>query len=81
VFHVVCRFFPEYKNGEQITIHHMLAQRSGIPALDAGLSTFNLKRNKPHTTTELIEYFKDDKLLFEPGSNYSHGRTEDSLVG
>lgn len=74
------QFFPEYKNGDKITIHHMLAQRSGIPALDAGMSTFNLKRNKPHTTAELIEYFKNERLLFDPGSDYSHGRSEYILL-
>lgn len=74
------RFFPDYKNGDQITIHHMLAQRSGIPAWDAGMSIANLKRKEPHTTAELIEYFKNDELLFEPGSDYSHGRSEYILL-
>ena len=76
----LAKFFPNYKNGDQITIHHMLAQRSGIPAWDGGMRIANFNRNKPHTTAELIEYFKDDELLFEPGSDYSHGRSEYILL-
>ncbi len=73
-------FYPEVRNSDKISIHHMLAQRSGIPAWDAGLSLANLNRNKPHSIAELIKYFKDDQLLFEPGSSYSHGRSEYILL-
>ncbi len=76
----VDNFFPEFKNGDRITVHHMLAQRSGIPAWDAGWAVENLNRDKPHTTSQLMEYFEGDDLVFEPGSNYAHGRSEYILL-
>ncbi len=69
-------FFPEFRNGDQITIHHMLAQRSGIPAWDSGIRLANFNRKQPHTTERLMSYFDNDDLIFEPGSKYAHGRSE-----
>lgn len=74
------RFFPNHQYGDQITIHHMLAQRSGIPAWDGGWKIENFNRKKPHSIEKLMSYFMDEDLLFEPGSRYAHGRSEYILL-
>lgn len=77
----VSKFFNDYKNGDLITLGHMLAQRSGIPAIgSSGNVDYNRITKFAHSTEELIEYFKDDDLLFSPGEKYNHGRSEYILL-
>ena len=74
-------YFPLYKNGETITIHHMLAQRSGIPAIGYnGSIDYNRMTKFAHSADSLFTYFQDYELLFEPGEKYNHGRSEYILL-
>lgn len=72
------KFFPDFKNGEKISIHYMLTERTGIPRI--GDFTYNRITKHPQTPEKLISYFKDYDLLFEPGEEYNHGRNEYILL-
>ncbi len=78
------KFIPEIKRSDEITIHHMLAQRSGIPGIGTvgGLSrAFLLNYQKqPHTPKELVDYIIDYDLLYDPGTNYNHGKSEYNIL-
>lgn len=74
-------YFPEYKNAGNMTLHHMLSQRSGIPAIgyDGSINYDSITMLSQSTAT-LFDYFKDYELLFPPGSKYNHGRSEYILL-
>ncbi|MHA7830070.1 MAG: serine hydrolase domain-containing protein [Flagellimonas sp.] len=75
------KYYPDYKNGHLITLHDMLAQRSGIPAIGSeGNVDYNKITKFTHSTDELIEYFKEYDLLFKPDEKYNHGRSEYILL-
>jgi CubicO group peptidase (beta-lactamase class C family) len=75
------KFLPDYKLGNEITIHDLLAQRSGIPAIGAeGNVTYDSITKFAHSTEKLISYFKDYKLLYKPGTKYNHGRSDYILL-
>jgi len=75
------KFIPDYKQGNEITIHDLLAQRSGIPAIgtEANVNYDSITKFE-HNSERLISYFKDYKLLYKPGTKYNHGRSDYILL-
>lgn len=75
------KYLPDYKYGNIIKLHHLMSQRSGI--INIG---FNKKANYDslskfgHTTEQLISYFKEDSLVFQPNTKYSHARSDYVLL-
>lgn len=75
------KFLPNYPNGEKITLHHLLTNTSGIwnytknknPSLEVLLGGLSVER--------LIEQFRDEPLLFEPGEKYSYSNSGYILLG
>ena len=56
-------YYPSKKH--KITIHHLLAQTSGIPNyFDVDDNEFYLLAQE-HTPEQLINYYKDEQLLFD----------------
>ncbi len=77
----VSQYVSDYRHGEKITIHHLLAQRSGIPAIGTEDNVdYNTMSLSKQSIENLYNYFKDYKLLFEPGSKYNHGRSDYILL-
>ncbi|MHC2992388.1 hypothetical protein OB13_12610 [Pontibacter sp. HJ8] len=77
----VSKFIPDYKHGNKLTIHDLLAQRSGIPAIGTdGRVDYDSITKFEHTPEKLYAYFKDDELLFKPGEEYNHGRSDYILL-
>ncbi len=62
---------------KEVTIHHLLTHTSGIPSLFQ--SGQGLEMIMPDTTavslTDLITYFKDAELLFDPGDEYRYSNS------
>jgi CubicO group peptidase (beta-lactamase class C family) len=55
-----------------ITIHHLLSQTSGIPDyFDVDENEFHLL-TKEYSPKDMIAYYKDESLLFEPGSKWAY---------
>ncbi|WP_299768201.1 serine hydrolase domain-containing protein [uncultured Dokdonia sp.] len=63
-----------------ITIHHLLSQTSGIPDyFDVDEDEYHLLA-KEYTPKDMIAYFKDEPLLFEPGSKWAYSNSNYSLL-
>ena len=74
---LVSKYLPDYKQGPHLTIHHLLSQRSGIPAIgDNKKVDYDSITKFSHSCEELISYIEEDDLLFEPNSKYNHGRSD-----
>jgi len=72
-------FFPAKEH--TITIHHLLSQTSGIPEFfDVDEEEFAIL-NKKHSPEELINYFQDRPLQFEPGSRFAYSNSNYPLLG
>lgn len=71
------KFLPKYKHGGILTLHELLSQRSGIPAIGNSKKVdYDSITKFPHTCEKLISYVEDDDLLFLPNSKYNHGRSD-----
>ncbi|NRB39755.1 MAG: beta-lactamase family protein [Pseudomonadales bacterium] len=66
----VSDYLPDYPRGDEITLHHLLAHRSGIPD-----HLPLLTENKYLSPKELVAITKDKPLEFDPGTQtkYSNG--------
>ncbi len=67
-------------SGEKITIEHLLTHTSGIVNI-TGMKNFGDIKRKDLSTTEIIEFFKNDSLEFEPGSKWSYSNSGYILLG
>ena len=67
-------------SGEKITIEHLLTHTSGIVNVTAMKNFGDIKR-KDLTTAEVIDFFKNEPLEFEPGSKWSYSNSGYILLG
>ena len=70
-------YYPEYPNGEKITIKHLLSNTSGIEDYTE-MEIFENKCSQNLSQEELIEIFKNEPLKFKPGSKYSYSNSNAS---
>ena len=76
------KFLPDYPtNGKTITINHLLTHTSGIQSLTDMPGFFEAYGRKGGTTTELVDYFKNQPLNFEPGEQYRYNNSGYFLLG
>ncbi len=67
----VAKYIPEFPNGDKITLHHLLSHSSGLfeylnnPILWAFCTSY-------HTPEDLLPYYMDYPLSFEPGSQFEY---------
>ncbi|WP_299531237.1 serine hydrolase [Ulvibacterium sp.] len=67
------KFMPGFPNGDRITIHHLLTERSGLPRfVSQADGTYDQLIESPHTLDVLVEYIKELKPIAEPGEKYRH---------
>jgi CubicO group peptidase (beta-lactamase class C family) len=71
--------FPDYPNGDLLTIHHLLLHTSGIPDINVQsvYAQLSLQRRTP---AELVAAFRDLPLAFEPGSRFSYSNSNYNLL-
>lgn len=76
----ISHFWPDYPNGDKITIDHLVHHTSGIPnfLFFADYRTF---MNTPHTTAQMVARFKDLPLEFLPGTSYNYSNSGYYLLG
>ncbi|MFA5075177.1 MAG: serine hydrolase [Candidatus Babeliales bacterium] len=70
----ICKYIPDYPNGDKITIHHLLTHTSGIPNFTE-FPECKIEQLKSHNTEQLINIFKDKSLEFEPGEKYNYSNS------
>ena len=76
----VSKFLPDFPNGERITVHHLLSNRSGIRDYIL-MPEYNAIKKQRVSTEQLIGLFRDEPLLFEPGSEFGYSNGNWVLLG
>jgi len=77
----LAKFIPDYPDGDEITIHHLLTNSSGIvdhtelPGYDTD------RRVRPCALEETIGTFKHKPLNFEPGTKFEYSNSNYILLG
>ena len=67
----ISTYLPDYPNGEQITVHHLLNHTSGIPNYTE-LNNFEQTTKIKVTLDDLIARFSGEPLEFTPGERYRY---------
>lgn len=75
------KYLPEYNShGRIITIENILYQTSGITSYTEK-SDYASVMTTAHTPEQIMRYFMDDSLLFEPGTDWSYSNSNYTLAG
>lgn len=76
----ISMYIPNYPDGNNITIRHLLNHSAGIPNFTA-LESFPEIKEKTMSLPELLALFKDRPLEFEPGSQFSYSNSGYIILG
>jgi CubicO group peptidase (beta-lactamase class C family) len=76
----VSKFLPDFPNGKRITIGHLLSNRSGIPDYILMPEYDGIKKLRV-STEQVIGLFRDEPLLFEPGTEFGYSNSNWVLLG
>ena len=78
----ITKFIPGFPtHGYKITVENLLTHTSGIKNV-TGMSQWTEEvRRKDMTPKEIVEFFKDQPLDFEPGTKYSYSNSGYILLG
>ena len=77
----ITRFLPDYPtHGKKITIEHLLTHTSGIVNYTSKRE-FGASMMKDMSVAQMIDFFKNDKLDFKPGSQYRYNNSGYFLLG
>lgn len=69
-------YVPDFPRGDEITIHHLLSHTSGIIRGVPGKVP-----ERKLTPQELLDLFKNEPLLFEPGSDFAYSNSGYKVLG
>ncbi len=73
------KYFPDYPNGNKITIENLLTHTSGIPGYD--VEETDTIAWSPVSKEFILNIFKNDSLEFEPGTKYKYSNAGYFLLG
>lgn len=76
------KFVPDYPTqGKRITVEHLLNHTSGIKSY-TGMAEWNAAvQRKDFTPSELVDYFKNQPMDFEPGAQWKYNNSGYILLG
>ncbi|HRO44476.1 serine hydrolase [Agriterribacter sp.] len=75
------RYFPDYPNGDSITIENLLNHTSGIFNYTDDKVFMQTAAMKPVTQEIMLASFKNKLLKFTPGSNWEYSNSNYILLG
>jgi len=75
----LAKFISDYPNGDKITVHHLLTHTSGIPNVN-NLPDYDAKSRFPQTPASLVEMFKTQPLIMQPGERYNYSNSNYNLL-
>lgn len=75
------KYFPNYPNGNDITIHHLLTHTSGIVNYTNDVEFMKSEAVKPATENKMLAVFKEKPLDFAPGTQWSYSNSGYMLLG
>jgi CubicO group peptidase (beta-lactamase class C family) len=70
----ISKFYPDYPEGDRITIHHLLTHSSGIVNYN-NIPDYGEKMMLPMSIDEVIDWFKNEPLQFEPGERFAYSNS------
>ena len=77
----ITKFIPDYPtNGKTITVHHLLNHTSGIRSY-TGMGNLVEVARHDKTLDELIDYFKNEPMDFDPGEEMRYNNSGYVLLG
>lgn len=77
----ITKFIPDYPtHGKTITVHHLLNHTSGIKSY-TGMGDLTKVARNDKTLDELIEYFKNEPMDFDPGDAFAYNNSGYVLLG
>jgi CubicO group peptidase (beta-lactamase class C family) len=75
------KYLPDYPvNGKKITIEHLLTHTSGIKSY-TGMEEFNGVQGKDMKVDELVAFFKNAPMDFDPGIQWKYNNSGYVLLG
>ena len=79
----ISAYLPEYpkKNGDVVTIHHLLTHSSGTPNMTSFPGFIKNNSRNSYSPVQLVNLFADSTLQFEPGKNYAYSNSGYILLG
>jgi CubicO group peptidase (beta-lactamase class C family) len=79
----ISTYLPDYpkKNGDVITIHHLLTHSAGIPNMTAFPGFVKDIMRNSYSPVELVNMSADSTLQFEPGKQYAYSNSGYLLLG
>ncbi|WP_312900143.1 serine hydrolase domain-containing protein [Chryseobacterium taichungense] len=77
---VISNYIPDYPNGSNITIHHLLTHTSGIKDFTKikGLSEISQKEMTPQM---MVDFFKNEPVDFKPGEKFEYNNSGYIILG
>jgi CubicO group peptidase (beta-lactamase class C family) len=77
----ICAYLADCPDGWRgITIQHLLTHTSGIPNY-TDFAGYEASQMQPATPEQLIARFRDEPLMFAPGTSYSYENSDYVLLG
>lgn len=77
----ITKYIPDYPtNGKTITIHHLLNHTSGIKSY-TGMQSFQANARRDMTPSEIIDFFKNEPMDFDPGEKFLYNNSGYILLG
>ncbi len=76
----VSEFFPDYPNGDLITIHNLLTHSSGLENY-TNLPELFLNTDELESAIDVLNLVKDMPLVFNPGEEFSYSNTNYLMLG
>ncbi|UOU97010.1 beta-lactamase family protein [Chryseobacterium daecheongense] len=76
----ISNYIPDYPNGNNITIHHLLTHTSGIKNFTKikGLSEISQKEMTPQM---MVDFFKNEPVDFKPGEKFEYNNSGYIVLG
>jgi len=77
----ITKYILDYPtNDKHISIEHLLTHTSGIQSM-TGMPTFMADSRNDKSTSEMIDYFKNEPMNFEPGEEFLYNNSGYYLLG
>ena len=76
----IAKYLPDYPNGENITLHHLLTHTSGIKDYTKMKAIMSIAK-KDHSPQELVDFFKNEPVSSNPGEVFKYNNSGYVLLG
>jgi CubicO group peptidase (beta-lactamase class C family) len=74
------KFFPDFPRAKEVTLYQLLTHTSGIHSY-TDKPDFMQRVRSPITPSQLMEYFKNDPYVFNPGERFQYCNSGYFLLG